>query len=312
MAVTTKVERQIANGLSDWQVRLALMQENIAGFWARLRRQPWTLAGALLLIGFIVATIAAPAITWHNPALGDLRQRFTPPVWQAGGDWSYPLGTDAQGRDLYARIVYGARASLVVGFLAVAVSVLIGTVLGAVSGYYQGRIDAIISRLAELLLAFPYLIFAIGVMAFLGPGFRNLILALTFKGWVEFFRLVRGEILAEKKQEYVEAAHVVGQPDWRIIGRELLPNIMHSVIVLGTLRLGHMIMMEASLSFLGLGIQPPMPAWGSMVATGRDYLINAWWISTIPGVAILALVLAINLLGEGLRDIFDPRLRLDV
>ena len=148
-------------------------------------------------------------------------------------------------------------------------------------------------------------------MAFLGPGFANLILALTFKGWVEFFRLVRGEMMAEKTKEYVEAAKVVGQSHLAIIASEILPNIIQSVFVLGTLRMGFMIIMEASLSFLGLGIQPPTPAWGSMVASGRDYLLTAWWVSTLPGIAILILVLAINLFGEGLRDILDPRLKVE-
>ena len=188
---------------------------------------------------------------------------------------------------------------------------IIGLALGTLAGYYRGRFDTWVSRFADLLLAFPFLIFAIGMMAFMGPGFVNLILALTFKGWVEFFRLVRGEMLSEKTQEYVEAARATGQGHTAIIAREILPNIIQSVFVLATLRIGYMIIMEASLSFLGLGIQPPTPAWGSMVATGRDYLLTAWWVSTIPGIALLILVLSINVFGEGLRDILDPRLRLE-
>jgi peptide/nickel transport system permease protein len=183
--------------------------------------------------------------------------------------------------------------------------------LGALAGFYRGLLDSILSRFADLLLAFPFLIFAIGVMAFLGPGFANLIMALTFKGWVEFFRLVRGEMMAEKTKEYVEAAKVVGRSNPLIIASEILPNIIQSVFVLGTLRMGYMIIMEASLSFLGLGIQPPTPAWGSMVAAGRDYMLTAWWASTLPGIAILILVLAINVFGEGLRDILDPRSKVE-
>jgi peptide/nickel transport system permease protein len=175
------------------------------------------------------------------------------------------------------RIIFGARVSLLVGLLSVGISVAIGTALGALAGYYRGWLDQLLSRFADLLLAFPFLIFAIGMMTFLGPGFTNLIVALTFKGWVEFFRLVRGEMLAEKTKEYVEAAKVVGQRDWAIIASEVLPNIIQSVFVLGTLRMGFMIIMEASLSFLGLGIQPPTPAWGSMVSVGRDYMLTAWW-----------------------------------
>jgi peptide/nickel transport system permease protein len=194
----------------------------------------------------------------------------------------------------------------------VGISVLIGTLLGMFAGYYGGRFDNIVSRLADLLLAFPFLIFAIGVMAFLGPGFVNLILALTFKGWVEFFRLVRGEMLAEKTKEYVEAARVTGQGHFAIILREILPNIVQSVFVLGTLRMGYMIITEASLSFLGLGLPPSIPTWGSMVAAGRDSMLVAWWVSTFPGLAILVLIMSINLFGEGLRDILDPRLKLEV
>jgi peptide/nickel transport system permease protein len=180
-----------------------------------------------------------------------------------------------------------------------------------VSGYYRGWVDALISRFADLLMAFPFLIFAIGMMAFLGPGFANLLLALTLKGWVVFFRLTRGAVMAEKTTEYVEAAKVVGQSNPTIIISEILPNIFHSVLVLGTLRMGSLIITEASLSFLGLGIQPPTPAWGSMVADGRDYLVTSWWIATLPGLAILLLVLSINLFGEGLRDILDPRLKVE-
>jgi peptide/nickel transport system permease protein len=228
-----------------------------------------------------------------------------------GGSTAHILGTDEQGRDLGTRIIYGARISLLVGFLATGISVAIGVSLGALGGFYRGRFDDVLSRFADLLLAFPFLIFAIGMMAFLGPGFTNLILALTFKGWVEFFRLVRGEMMSEKTKEYVEAAKVVGQPKALIITSEILPNIVQSVFVLATLRIGYMIIMEASLSFLGLGIQPPIPAWGSMVAAGRDYLLTAWWVSTVPGIALLILVLCINVFGEGLRDILDPRLRLE-
>ena len=179
------------------------------------------------------------------------------------------------------------------------------------AGYYRGGLDTVISRFADLLMAFPFLIFAIAMMAFMGPGFGNLILALTFKGWVEFFRLVRGEMMSEKTREYVEAARALGQGHISIMTAEILPNITQSVFVLGTLRMGFFIVLEASLSFLGLGIQPPTPAWGSMVAEGRDVILVAWWVSTLPGLAIVLLVLSLNLFGEGLRDILDPRLKVE-
>jgi peptide/nickel transport system permease protein len=293
-----------------WRIRWRMMQRSWKEFARQLLGHPVALAAGAVILAYLLGAVLAPYITLHDPARGNLRQRFQPPAWQEGGAWEYPLGADAQGRDLLTRIVYGARISLLVGGLSVGISVLLGGTLGALAGFYRGRLDAVISRLADLLLAFPFLIFAIGVMAFMGPGFTNLIMALTFKGWVEFFRVVRGEMMAEKTQEYVEAARVSGLSNLAIIAREILPNIIQSVFVLGTLRMGDMIIMEASLSFLGLGIQPHIPAWGSMVAAGRDYMLVSWWVSTFPGIALLILVLSINLFGEGLRDILDPRLKL--
>lgn len=289
-----------------------LWTRKIADFFTQLRQHPLVFLAGMVLVVYILVAILAPYITSQNPARGNLSDRLTPPVWQGGGTWQYPLGTDAQGRDILTRIIYGSQVSLTVGFLSVGISALIGTILGALSGYFQGWFDNLISRFADLLLAFPYLIFAIGMMAFLGSGFTNLILALTFKSWVEFFRLVRGAVLSEKNQEYVEAAKVSGQGHVAIIVQEIVPNIINSVFVLATLRMGFLIIMEASLSFLGLGLPPRIPAWGSMVASGRDYLFVAWWVSTLPGIAILILVLAINIFGEGLRDILDPRLKVDL
>jgi ABC-type dipeptide/oligopeptide/nickel transport system permease subunit len=293
------------------RLRTNIWKRNAAEFMDALRKHPIALLGGIVILVYVLAAILAPSISPHDPLRGDLRERLKPPAWLDGGDWAYPLGTDAQGRDLLSRIIHGSRVSLGVGFLSVGISALVGMALGALTGYYRGWLDDLISRFADLLLAFPYLIFAIGVMAFMGPGFNNLILALTFKGWVEFFRLVRGEMLAEKGQEYVEAARVAGQSHLAIIVREIIPNITQSVFVLGTLRMGYMIIMEASLSFLGLGLPARIPAWGSMVSAGRDYMLNAWWVATIPGVAILILVLAINLFGEGLRDILDPKLKIE-
>jgi peptide/nickel transport system permease protein len=296
---------------NPWRIRLGLWRRSATGFWNDLRIHPTALLGGMIVILYILMAVLAPYITSHDPVRGSLRDRLTAPVWQEGGTWDYPLGTDAQGRDLLTRIVYGAQVSLAIGFLSVGISALVGTALGALTGYFRGWFDNVISRFADLLLAFPYLIFAIGVMAFMGPGFTNLILALTFKGWVEFFRLVRGEMMVQKTQEYVEAARVSGEGNAAIILREILPNVIQSVFVLGTLRMSYMIIMEASLSFLGLGLPARIPAWGSMVSAGRDYLLVAWWVSTIPGIAILILVLAINVFGEGLRDILDPRLKVD-
>jgi ABC-type dipeptide/oligopeptide/nickel transport system permease subunit len=292
-------------------IRLRILRRNLFNFLGELLRHPTAVLAAMVIITYVLAAIFAPYLTTHDPERGDLHVKHLPPAWQEGGEPTFLLGTDAQGRDLLARIIYGARISLWVGILAVGISMLVGTTVGCISGYFRGWIDQVISRFADLLLAFPFLIFAIGVMAFMGPGFVNLIAALCFKGWVEFFRLVRGEMLSEKTKEYVEAAKVMGLSSFAIIVSEIIPNIFHSVLVLGTLRMGFMIIMEATLSYLGLGIQPPTPAWGSMVADGRGSLMIAWWVSTLPGMAILFLVLSINLFGEGLRDILDPRLRIE-
>ncbi|UCC89538.1 MAG: ABC transporter permease [Anaerolineales bacterium] len=311
MTVSRHVNSPIVGQVYVWRIRLGVWRRNAVNFVDELRKHPLALMGGIVILVYVLAAILAPYITAYDPARGNLRLRLDPPAWHPEGDWAYALGTDAQGRDLLTRIVYGARVSLTVGLLSVGISATVGTILGAITGYFRGRLDDLVSRFADLLLAFPYLIFAIGVMAFLGSGFTNLILALTFKGWVEFFRLVRGETLSEKTQEYVEAARVTGLRHAAIIAREILPNIIQSVFVLSTLRMGHMIIMEASLSFLGLGIPPHIPAWGSMVAAGRDYLLVAWWVSTFPGLAILFLVLSINVFGEGLRDILDPRLKIE-
>lgn len=309
MEITPPVFQPANRLLHLWRIRLKLWQRNAKDFMYELILHPTALIGGIIVIMYILAALFAPYITSYNPAKGDLRDRLKPPAFMEGGLEKYPLGTDAQGRDLLTRIIFGARISLMVGILSVSISVLIGATLGALAGYYRGKIDALISRFADLLMAFPFLIFAIGVMAFIGSGVSNLIMALIFKGWVEFFRVVRGEMMSEKTQEYVEAAKVTGLGNLAIIVREIFPNIVQSIFVLATLRIGEMIIMEASLSFLGLGIPPAIPAWGSMVSSGRDFMLVAWWVSTLPGIALMILVLSINLFAEGLRDILDPRLK---
>ena len=301
----------ITPAISPWQIRLGLWRRGFVNLLRELAHHPIALLGGIVVLLFILAAIFAEPLAAHDPTMGNLRQRLVPPLWQEGGNVEYPLGTDRQGRDLLTRIIFGARISLLVGFLTVAISVGVGGMLGAVAGYYRGWLDGVLSRFADLLMAFPFLIFAIAMMAFIGPGFGNLILALTFKGWVEFYRLVRGEIMSEKTREYVEAARALGRSDTAIITGEILPNIIQSIFVVATLRMGFFIVMEASLSFLGLGIQPPTPAWGSMVSAGREVMLTHWWVSTLPGIAIVFLVLGLNVFGEGLRDILDPRLKVE-
>jgi ABC-type dipeptide/oligopeptide/nickel transport system permease subunit len=260
----------------------------------------------VLLAG--LAAVFAPAIAPHDPADADLLRRLQPPVWQAGGEWAYPLGCDGLGRDILSRLIFGARVSLGVGFGVVLVSSVIGTLLGMFSGFARGAIDVVLSRVADVLLGFPYLVFAIGLMGMMGPGLGNIVITLVLKEWVVAFRVARGETLGAREQDYVEAARALGCPSWRIMCGEILPNILSPVLVVATIRMAHVIIMESSLSFLGLGVQPPSVSWGGMVADGREFLAEGWWVATLPGLAILVVVLAINLASQGAREAFDPRL----
>ena len=271
------------------------------GFWRRVTRTPLGAISTLVILGYVVVAILAPVLAPYSPDATQLAQRLKPP---SAEHW---LGTDALGRDIFSRVLFGARVSLLIGVITVLITAAFGTLVGALGGFYRGTFDAITGRLTELLLAFPYLIFAIGMMAFLGPGFANLIWALSLKGWVEFYRLSRGQTLDQVEREYVEAARSIGQRSLRTLLREIIPNVLPSILVLATLRVGYVMVLEASLSFLGVGIPPNIPAWGSMIAEGRNVLFIAWWVSTMPGGALLILVLAINLLGERLQEIFDPK-----
>lgn len=278
-------------------------------FWRRFRKSRVGVVGGVMLILMIVSAIVTPVLWPHDPVTGDLRLRLRPPVWKDGGDWSHPLGCDQQGRDVLSRLLHGARVSLLVGLVVVVASAAVGTLLGLLAGYFGGWIDAVISRTVDILLAFPFMIFAIGLMAVLQPGLLNIILTLTLKGWVPFCRLVRGDALAAKGREHVEAARALGAGHRHQLFREILPIVLPSVIVLGTLTVATVILLEASLSFLGLGVQPPTPTWGGMVSEGREYLIEEWWLSTFPGLAILLTVLSVNLFGQGMRDALDPHLQ---
>lgn len=267
-----------------------------------------SLCCALIVLLAGTTALLAPAIAPHDPADGDLLRRLQPPVWQMGGDWGFPLGCDGLGRDMLSRLIFGARISLGVGFGVVLASSVIGTLLGMLAGFVRGAIDAVLSRVADVLLGFPYLVFAIGLMGMMGPGLSNIVITLVLKEWVVAFRVARGETLGAREQDYVEAARAIGCPSWRIMGAEILPNILSPVLVVATIRMAHVIIMESSLSFLGLGVQPPSVSWGGMVADGREFLAEGWWVSTLPGLAILIVVLAINLASQGAREAFDPRL----
>lgn len=265
-------------------------------------------AGTIVLL-FVAAGLLAPAIAPHDPNLQDPSAIRVPPFWQSGGNSTYLLGTDSLGRDLLSRMLYGARISILLGVAVVLITLLVGTALGMAAGYFRGWFDAVMSRVVDTLLAFPFLIFALAIMAATGPNLVALVLALAFKGWVDFYRVARGDVLAAREADYVAAARGLGASTPYILLGEILPNIIPPLIVLATLRMATIIIAEASLSFLGIGVPPSIPAWGTMVSDGRADVVSAWWIATFPGLAILLLVLSVNLFGEGLRDVLDPRMR---
>lgn len=275
----------------------------------RLLRYPWAVAGLCALIAYVVMALLAPIIAPHDPTQGGLLLRLRPPFWLDGGSIEHVLGTDQLGRDVLSRIIYGARASLSVGFGVVMLSGAIGGGLGLLAGYFGGSLDAVLARFADWTLSFPFLVLAILLMGILGPGLWNLILVLALAGWPHFFRLTRGETMVERQKSYVEAAVAVGHRPLNIVFFSVARNIAHTFLVLATIRLGIAILSEASLSYLGFGIPPRDPAWGSMISVGQTYVNTAWWLSAAPGFAILTLVLGVNLLGEGLRDAADPRLQ---
>lgn len=262
---------------------------------------------SLIVIFAVIVSIFSPFFAMHDPNKTDLFIRLQPPAWMEGGDWAHPLGADHLGRDILSRIIFGTRVSIAVGFSVIFIATGIGIFTGLLAGYLRGKFDLVISTVVDILLGFPYLIFAIALMAAMGPGFLNIILALVYKEWVIPCRVVRGETMAVKEIEYVEAAQAIGASKLHIMLKEILPNILSPVIVVATTRMATVIILESSLSFLGLGIQPPTASWGNMVADGREFMLEAWWVSTFSGIAILILVLSMNIASLGLRDAFDPR-----
>jgi peptide/nickel transport system permease protein len=273
------------------------------------RRTPTAVAAAVVLSLVCLAAVAAPWLAPHDPREQILERRLLPPAWIDGGTWAFALGADHLGRDILSRLIYGCRVSLLVGVTAVLISGLLGVTLGLVAGYAGGRLDALIMRMVDVQLAFPFILLAIAVVAVLGPGLRNVIIVLGVAGWMVYARVVRGQALALKEKEFVAAARALGAPTSTIIVRHLLPNVLTPAIIVATFAVATTIITEASLSFLGLGVEPTTPTWGSMLSDGRAYIGRAWWLTTFPGLAILLTVLSINVLGDSLRDHLDPRLR---
>jgi ABC-type dipeptide/oligopeptide/nickel transport system permease subunit len=274
-----------------------------ADAWNRFRRNRLAVVGLVIVAGLLLAAVFAPVLAPHDPSLQDLVAKRTPPGSR------FLLGADEFGRDILSRIIYGTRVALLVGTVVVGIALSLGLLFGTISGYAGGVVDSVISRGLEILLAFPYLLLAIAVVSALGPGVLNTTLAVGIWAMPAFTRIVRASVLSLREMDYIQAARAMGTPTAAILLRHLLPNFLPTLIVYSTLYMANAILVEAALSFLGLGVQPPTASWGLMVATGRDFLLMAPHIATIPGLAIMLAVLGFNLLGDGLRDALDPRLR---
>jgi len=271
--------------------------------WRRLKRNRAAIAGGVIVLLFVATALLAPWLSPYPPNDGDLTKRLKAP------DREHLLGTDPLGRDVLSRVIYGARISLQIQIVAVIIALFVGTILGMVGGYYGGIFDNLIMRFMDILLAFPGIFLAIAIIAVLGPGLTNLMLAAGIYSIPQFARIVRGSVLSLKEKEFVEAAKAVGEKDFNILFRYLLPNSMAPIIVQTTLRMATVLLTASGLSFLGLGVQPPTPEWGAMLSNARAYLITAPHVATIPGLAIMLVVMGFNLFGDGLRDSLDPRLR---
>jgi peptide/nickel transport system permease protein len=273
----------------------------------RRRRLPYIPLGIITL--FVLGGVLAPFLSLPDPQEQSLRLKFRPPVWEERGTWEHPLGTDRLGRDLLSRMLWGSRVSLAAGVLTVLLASAFGAGVGLVAGYYGGRVDGALMRMTDATLSFPVILLALILAVTVGPSFTNVVVAIAVILWARYARVMRGQVLTLMELDFIAQARIAGAGATRIITRHLLPNTFNTLVVLVTLQIGYVIIVEASLSFLGAGIPPPTPAWGSMIAEGRDFVTSAWWVSFFPGAAILLVVLAFNLLGDWLRDTLDPKLR---
>ena len=276
--------------------------------WTALRRYPVVPIG-ILLVALVIPALFAEIIAPHDPIDGELRSRLLPPAWTDGGDWSHPLGTDRLGRDILSRMIHGARTAALVSLAALAVGGAVGSSLGLLAGYFGGWWDHVIMRLVDISLSLPLILLALVLVVLFEPGTATTVGVVALLLWSRYARQVRAEALTLKEMDFVARARVAGASNLRIILRHIFPNVVNTIIVLATLQVGNVILLEASLSFLGAGIPPPNPAWGVMIAEGRDYITTSWWLSVIPGLAIMFTVLSMNLFGDWLRDRLDPKLR---
>lgn len=271
-------------------------------------RIPWQLVvSALPVLLAVHLVLLAPWIAPHSPTSTDLGARLRPPVWQQGGTLRFLLGSDLLGRDVLSRLIWGARVSLPIALLATGLGATVGSTLGLIAGYYRGSIDGLLTNLIDVQLAFPFVLFAISVMAVAGPGMTVLVVVLAIGSWVGYARIVRGLAMSLREREFVQSARALGAAGPRILVRHLLPDLLSIIVVLATFDVGRIIILESTLSFLGLGVQPPTPSWGSDLRDAAVYVRQAWWMATFPGLIIMVVVLGVNLLGDTLRDILDPR-----
>jgi ABC-type dipeptide/oligopeptide/nickel transport system permease subunit len=280
------------------------------GAWRRLGRLKWGVGGAIVFLLIVASALLAPVISPHDPLTVDIKHRMAPPAWMEGGTPEHLLGTDQIGRDLLSRVIWGGRVSLLVGVTAVLLSATIGVLFGLAGGYFAGRVDWSIMTFINVMLTFPFVLLALAVIAVLGPSVPNMIMVLGATGWPVYARVIRAETFALRERDFVTAARALGMSHARIVFGQILPNLVSPIVVVATLQIAQVIILESFLSFLGLGVQPPTPAWGNMLGEGRVYMLNSWWIAAFPGLAIFITTLVINLMGNGLRDWLDPHMKL--
>ena len=278
--------------------------------WPGLWRLKWGLVAAVLMLLIVGVSAAAPWIAPYSPVEVDIRHRLAPPAWMDRGTPDHVLGTDQIGRDLLSRMIYGGRVSLLIGVAAVLVSSTIGVLLGLGAGYFGPRVDWTIMTLVNVMLTFPFVLLALAVIAVLGPSLVNMVIVLGAADWPLYARVIRAETMTLRERDFMTAARALGMSHLRIIFRQLLPNLVSVIVVIATLQVARVIILESFLSFLGLGVQPPTPAWGNMLGDGRVYMLNSWWIAAFPGLAIFITTLTINLMGNALRDWLDPHMKL--
>ena len=308
MAITPKTANETVV-LEGRHSASAVRRAMLAEFWYYFRQNRGAVVGLVVFTIILFVAIFAPFIAPHDPVTQVRGAFLRPPAWQDGGSWEYILGTDPVGRDILSRLIYGARFSLFIGLVVVTISVSFGVVIGLIAGYFRGPIDTFIMRLMDIILAFPSLLLALVLVAVLGPGLLNAMIAIALVLQPHFVRLTRAAVMAEKSRDYVTAAKVAGASRLRLMFKTILPNCTAPLIVQATLSFSNAILDAAALGFLGMGAQPPTPEWGTMLAEAREFIMRAWWVVTFPGLAILVTVLAINLMGDGLRDALDPKLK---